>query len=325
MTPKSLSKNVLNTVAGASDIAASGDVLQINGAPAISKSKVISARWMPGFAGQGQSYLLTTPTPVIGKTYTFQIVQKQGQQEIVTLITVVSATTDPATFYASVAAAVTASARFEGAATSSVSGVVLTANANNAFFTVVSITTGGELWTIAANAISVNPSAVTVSTGAGEPTTLTIASQSNRAVGQLYRFKLTGFTGADAAALNDKTVYGVLTALTTVALFIDTATLTITRDGSTAVEFLPDQKETYRDSFGTDTNSVNPVPNYIASNNYLGLEVVYYTDGDPGESDLRLNPKASQTLFITNNTEANLCAAYLGATTAVGKPISRTL
>jgi hypothetical protein len=325
MTPKSLSKNVLNTVTGATDISGPASVLQINGAPAITKSKIISARWMPGFAGQGQRYLLTTATPVVGKTYTFQIVQKQGQQDVVTLITVVSTTVTPATFYAAVEAAVTANGRFRGTVSSDLNGVVLTGSVTNAFFTVSTITTGAEAWTVANSPVTVNPSAVTVSTGAGAPTTVTIASQSNRAIGQLYRFKLTGFTGADAATLNDKTVYGVLTALTTVALFIDTAALTITRDGSTAVEFLPDQKETYKDSFGTDTNSVNPVANYIASNNYLGLEVVYYTDGDPGESDLRLNPKASQTLFITNNTAANLCAAYLGATAAVGRPISRTL
>jgi len=327
MTPKSISKNVLNAVTGATDIAATSGVLQITGAPAIRQSHVVSARWMPGFAGQGQRYLLTTATPVVGKTYTFQIVQPQGQQDVITLITVVSATVTPTTFYAAVAAAVTASGRFDGTVTSDANGVVLTGSVTNAFFTVSTITTGAEAWTVANSPVSVNPSAITVSTGAGLPTTLTVASQTGRTVGGLYRFALAGFLAdpGDGANLNGKTVYGVLTALTTIALLIDTNGDTITRDGSTTVTFLPNQKETYKDSFGTDTNSVKSVTNYIESNNYLGLEVVYFTDGDPGEADLRLNPKASQTLFITNNTAATLCPAYLGATAAVGQPISGTL
>jgi hypothetical protein len=322
MTPKSISKNVLNAVTGATDIAATSGVLQITGAPAIRQSKVVSARWMPGFAGQGQRYLLTTATPVVGRTYTFQIVQPQGQQDVITLITVVSATTDPATFYSAVATAVTASGRFDGTATSDVNGVVLTGSVTNAFFTVSTITTGAEAWTVTASAVSVNPSAITVSATANAPTVVTVASQTGRTVGGLYRVQLSGVTGTSATALN-KVHYGVLTSLTSISLFADTNNLTVTAEGT--LTFLPNQKETYKDSFGTDTNSVNPVTNYIAANNYLGLEVVYFTDGDPGEADLRLNPKASQTLFITNNTAATLCPAYLGATAAVGQPISGTL
>jgi hypothetical protein len=328
MTPKSISKNVLNAVTGATDIAATSGVLQITGAPAIRQSKVVSARWIPGFAGQGQRYLLTTATPVVGKTYTFQIVQPQGQQDVITLITVVSATTDPATFYAAVEAAVTASGRFDGTVTSDVNGVVLTGSVTNAFFTVSTITTGAEAWTVTASAVTATPSGITVSTTASTPTVLTVPSQTGRTVGGLYRFTLTGFTGADAAVINGETAYGVLTSLTSISLFFatyDPTPLVITTGAGTRAEFLPNQKETYKDSFGTDTNSVKSVTDYIESNNYLGLEVVYFTDGDPGEADLRLNPKASQTLFITNNTAATLFPAYLGATAAVGQPISGTL
>jgi hypothetical protein len=319
MTPKSISKNVLNAVTGATDIATTSGVLQITGAPAIRQSHVVSARWMPGFAGQGQSYLLTTATPVVGETYTFQIVQPQGQQDVITLITVVSATTDPATFYAAVEAAVTASGRFDGTVSSDVNGVVLTGSVTNAFFTVSTITTVAEAWTVANNPIT----AAQVTVVVGAETVVTVASQTGKTVGGLYRVSLAGFTGGDEAQLNGKTVYGVLTSLTSLTLFITTSG-TID-DGDGTITFLPNQKETYKDSFGTDTNSVKSVTDYIESNNYLGLEVVYFTDGDPGEADLRLNPKASQTLFISNNTAANLSAAYLAATAAVGLPIAGTL
>lgn len=335
MTPRSLNKNVVNTVAGASDIAQSGGILLVNGAPSISRNKIVSARWMPGYAGQGQSYLLTTATPVIGTTYSFQIVQTIGQQDVVTVITVVSSTTVPATFYAAVEAAVNASGRFEGTVSSSASGVVLTGSVNNPFFTVTTITnspaltvpfvTGANTWTVANNAITASPSGVTVSTGAGAPTTLAFgAALTGRVVGGLYRVSLSGFAGADAAALNGRTVYGVLTTSTAMSLFIDTATLTITL-GSGLVTFLPNKAENYADSFGKDTVTGDIVENYIPTNNYLGLEVVYYNTGDPGEANLRLNPSANQTLFITNNSAANLCAAYLGAPTAVGTTISGTL
>lgn len=331
MTPNSISKNVLNTVAGATNIAASGGVLQITGAPAIRQSKVVSARWMTGYAGQGQQATLTANGNVIvaNKTYVFQVTQTIGNQTIDSQVSVTSTGTNATTFYAAVLDAVTALVNqgrlLVTSTSSSGTGVVIISSAASPIINYVSITSGTELWSVVYANVTGTPNAVTVSAAAGAPTVIGFAGNvPNKVVGGLYRVTLSGFTGADAATLNGKTFHAVFTALNSLSVFVDTDSLTITL-GSGEVAFLPDATLSFTDVFGTKTNSFSPVAGYVASNNYLGLEVVYYQEGDPGEANLRLNPYASQTLFITNSTAALLCAAYLGAETAVGSPISGTL
>ena len=317
MRPYKKERTVFSTFASTA-IAASGDLAVFTGAPTVAIGDVIKsipraeikkARWIGGFAGQGQRKTGTVNTIASGKTYEFALLQQNvaGETNTTSVITVVSSTTDAATFYGVAEDAVQElidSGIFEGTVSSGAGGLVLTGSAERPFLSLTSLTTGTELWTFVDTAVVLGSPSISNAA----PRVLTVTAH-NLTVGDVYAIKISGATGTGADDVN-RNLYGVVASATTITLIGTTATGAVA--GTIVAELIPIPKNDFSE-YGQNTVTVKPVAGYVKGVGYLGLAVENVFDGDLARASVEQTAGFNQFLFIAS--VADKSAVFIAART----------
>jgi hypothetical protein len=316
MRPYKKERTVFSTFASTA-IAASGDLAVFTGAPTVAIGDVIKsipraeikkARWIGGFAGQGQKKTGTV-TVATGKTYEFALLQQDvaGKTNTTSVITVVSTTTDAATFYGLAEVAVQNlidTGVFEGTVDSDSNGLVLTGSVERPFLSLTSLTTGTELWTFVDTAVVLGSPSISNAA----PRVLTVTAH-NLTVGDVYAIKISGATGTGAADVN-RNLYGVVASATTITLIGTTNSGAVA--GTIVAELIPIPKNDFSE-YGQNTVTVKPVAGYVKGVGYLGLAVENVFDGDLARASVEQTAGFNQFLF--NASDADMSAVFIAATT----------
>lgn len=235
---------VLSTVqAAGADVVTSGGVLYVTGADPIVVSNIQSGQYLASFVGVPNQYTITTAAAIAASTvYTLTIKQTDSNGNVYIFPVVVetgASAPAAAAFYASMEAQVNAAIagnQLVGTASSSGSGLVLTGTADAP----VAEITGSQFSVVTAISVAALTAAGSSCTNAA-PRVLTAGAAHNLTEGKIYKFTFSGVTGAGADDLN-RTLYGIPTGATTIALLGTSATdPVVTTSATLTVDLVGDE------------------------------------------------------------------------------------
>lgn len=235
---------VLSTVqAAGADVVTSGGVLYVTGADPIVVANIQSGQYLASFVGVPNQYTITTAAAIAANTiYTLTIQQRDSQGNVYTFPVIVetgASAPGAAAFYLAmetqVDAAIAAN-QLLGTASSSGSGLVLTASADAP----VAEIKGTQFSVATAISVAALTAAGSSCTNAA-PRVLTAGAAHNLTVGKIYKFTFSGVTDPGAADLN-RTLFGIPTAATTIALLGTSATgAVVTTSATLTVDLVGDE------------------------------------------------------------------------------------
>lgn len=246
--------------AAGADVSATGGELRITGVDPILISNIQKGEYSASTVGQAGVYTITSTAAIAGSTtYTFTIQQVTPSKTYFFQGEYTTPTAAPAAaaFYASIASKIQegiTGGQILGTVTSSGSGTVFTASLDAPVAYVA-----GDLISVA-TAAPVLTAAASSATNAA-PRVLTAGGAHGLTSGKIYKFTISGVTGAGADDLN-RTLYGIVTSATDVTLYGTSATGAVVTTAATMSIDTVDSED-YA-NLGTGITGYNPSTNYVS-------------------------------------------------------------